>query len=483
MGDTQLKELLQELICQEENETIEFKVGVHDPEKMGEIISALANSACYHNREYAYLVFGIDDKTKKIVGTDFHAKTEKTKGQNLNLWLRQHLNPVVDFEVFEFSYDNKHISLYKIPACKNVPVKFKNIDYFRNGSNTAKLSNYTEKERKIWSKGTIPFEKEICKSNLSPKDIINLLSIETYYNLMKLPISTNTDDIIKQFEDESFIIKTDSTYSITNLGALLLAQNINSFDGLNRRAVRVITYKGTDKINTIRENISSKGYAVELPQIIDWILTQLPANEEIGKVLRKKTTMYPEIAIRELVVNAIIHQDFSEKGFIMIEIFSDRLEITNPGIPVVDTERFIDDNKCRNEELADVMRRMRFCEEKGSGFDKIIFHIELYQLPPVNIKADNDKTTITIYSYKTLNQLNKKEKIRACYQHACLKYISNKEMTNQSLRKRFNIEECNIGIASRIIKYTLNNKLIKLNEDRTNKSKKFASYLPFWAQL
>jgi len=164
----------------------------------------------------------------------------------------------------------------------------------------------------------------------------------------------------------------------------------------------------------------------------------------------------------------------------MVEIFTDRIEISNSGTPLVTPDRFIDAYLSRNEKLADLMRRMGFCEEKGSGLDKVIFYNELYQLPPINVIVAENRTRVTMYRYKTLNDLDKKEKIRACYQHACLKYVSNEKMTNQSLRARFKIEDRNYPMASRIIRDALIEKVIK-EEDPDNKSRKYASYLPYWA--
>ena len=126
------------------------------------------------------------------------------------------------------------------------------------------------------------------------------------------------------------------------------------------------------------------------------------------------------------------------------------------------------------------MRRMGFCEEKGSGMDKVIFQNELYQLPPINIIVAEQQTRVTMYSYKPLSDLSKNEKIRACYQHACLKYVSNEKMTNQTLRERLKINDQNAAIASRIIRDALSAKVVK-EEDAENKSRKYASYLPFWA--
>lgn len=247
-----------------------------------------------------------------------------------------------------------------------------------------------------------------------------------------------------------------------------------------KKSVRVIVYKGKSKVETEREQIGAKGYAIGFEGLLEWINSQLPANEEIGKAFRKDTRMYPEIAIRELVANALIHQDLNEKGFPMIEIFSDRIEISNPGTPLVTPDRFIDAYLSRNEKLADLMRRMGFCEEKGSGLDKVIFYNELFQLPPINVIVAENRTRVTMYSYKILNALDKKEKIRACYQHACLKYVSNEKMTNQSLRDRFKIEDQNSAIASRIIKDALEEGVIKKDEPES-KSRKFPAYLPIWA--
>ena len=284
---------------------------------------------------------------------------------------------------------------------------------------------------------------------------------------------------MSKFQEEGLILKTKS-YAITKLGALLFAKQLRDFENIYRKAPRVIVYKGKSKIETEREQVGAKGYGVGFEGLVDWINGQLPANEEIGKALRQETRMYPEIAIRELVANALIHQDFSVKGFPIIEIYVDRIEISNPGIPLVIPERFIDSYIARNEKLADLMRRMGFCEEKGSGLDKVIFYNELFQLPPINVTVTENRTGVAMYSYKSLNQLSKNERISACYQHACLRFVSNEKMTNQSLRERFQIEERNYATASRIIREALDAGIIK-EVNPESKSKKFASYIPFWA--
>lgn len=481
MNHTELIALVNELVNQpQESECVEFKLNFHSAEEIGERISALSNGACIHNQSFGFLVFGVEDQTQGIKGSTFRAKTSKKGNEDLEHWLLTRLNPRIDLTVYDFYYDaNRAISIYIIPAAKNQPVEFLHQAYIRVNSITRKLNEFPQKQAKIWKKDSIPFEKEIAKDNLSRSDIFKYLSTETYFDLLKLPYPSNQQGVIDKFMEEGLVIKSKA-YTITKLGALLFAKQLKDFESVERKSVRVIVYKGKNKVETEREQIGGKGYALGFEGLVDWINGQLPANEEIGKALRKDSRMYPEIAIRELVANALIHQDLTEKGFPMVEIFSDRIELSNPGTPLVTPERFIDAYLSRNEKLADLMRRMGFCEEKGSGLDKVIFYNELYQLPAINVLVAENRTRISMYSYKSLNDLDKKEKIRACYQHACLKYVSNEKMTNQSLRERFKIKDQNAATASRIIRDALEDQVIK-EDDPESKSRKYASYLPFWA--
>lgn len=481
MNTTQLIELVDNLFKQpKESEWVEFKLNFHSVEEIGERISALSNGACIHHQDYGYLVFGVEDKTQIIKGTSFKPKSHTKGKEEIEHWLSQRIDPRIDYRIHEFAYDeNRNIAIFIIPSAQNRPVHFMHQAYIRVGSITRKLLEFPEKERKIWQKRGKPYEQEIAKDNLNASDVIRLLSTETYFDLMKLPYPSNQAGVIEKFMDENLVVKSRG-YAITNLGAILFAKNLAEFVTVERKSVRVIVYKGKNKVETEREQIGVKGYALGISGLVNWINGQLPANEEIGKALREESRMYPEIAIRELVANALIHQDLSVKGFPMVEIFSDRIEISNPGIPLITPDRFIDSYISRNENLADLMRRMGFCEEKGSGLDKVIFYNELYQLPPINVISDENRTRVTIFSYKTLNQLDKKEKIRACYQHACLKWVSNEKMTNQSLRERFNIEDKNAATASRIIKDAFEAGMIK-EDDPENKSRKHRNYVPFWA--
>lgn len=481
MNTQQLRTLLESILTgKSESEWVEFKHNFHSIQEIGERISALANGAAIRGQDFGFLVFGVEDESCSIVGTNFRAKSHKKGEEDIEHWLVNRLSPKIDLEVYEFDFDDdRHISLFKIPAAKGTPVKFLNVSYIRINSITRRLHDFPDKEAKIWQSSRIPFERELAMENLSAADVIRLLDTGAFFDLIKQPYPTSQAAVIEKLLDEGLVAR-GASLSITKLGALLFAKKLNDFEHLGRKSIRVVVYKGKNKIETEREQITSKGYALEFESIVVWINSQLPANEEIGKALRKDARMYPEIAIRELVANAIIHQDLRELGFPMIEIFTDRLEVSNPGIPLVDTDRFIDAYISRNEKLADIMRRMGFCEEKGSGMDKVFFLNELFQLPPVNFELSVGRTKVTLYCYRRLSDLDRNEKIRACYQHACLKYVSNEKMTNQTLRERFLIEDQNAAIASRIIKESVNGGVIK-EDNPESKSRKYACYVPFWA--
>lgn len=207
----------------------------------------------------------------------------------------------------------------------------------------------------------------------------------------------------------------------------------------------------------------------------------MPSNEEIGKAFRKEVPMYPELAIRELVANAIIHQDFSATGTgPMIEVFDARMEITNPGVPLVATDRFLDSPpQSRNEALASFMRRINICEERGSGVDKVVFQTEVYQLPAPIFEVTDSHTRSVLFGHKSFADMDKEDRIRACYLHCCLRYVNREPTNNSSLRERFGIEQKNQAQVSRVLKDTVAAGLIRAYDP--DAGTKAMRYIPAWA--
>lgn len=165
MNDRQLTELLDDLVkIPNESEWVEFKLNFHSADEIGGRISALSNGACIHNQSFGYLIFGVEDKTHIIKGTSFKAKSHKKGNEDLEHWLATRLNPRIDFTVYEFDYDqNRHISLYIIPAANNQPVEFMHSAYIRVGTITRKLSEFPQKQAKNMEKGHCAIRETNCQ--------------------------------------------------------------------------------------------------------------------------------------------------------------------------------------------------------------------------------------------------------------------------------------------------------------------------------
>jgi predicted HTH transcriptional regulator len=273
-------------------------------------------------------------------------------------------------------------------------------------------------------------------------------------------------------------------FYITNFGALSAAKNINKFDGLSRKSVRLIKYEGKTKIFESKEYPGSKGYAVGFEALIKFVKGLLPGSEVVKHALREETSVYPEIALRELIANALIHQDFTIRGTgPMIEIFEDRIEFTNPGrlLPTKKIDRLIRTTpESRNEILAAAFRRYNICEERGSGFEKAVTAIELFGLPPLKFEQGENYFKVTMYALRTFAKMTNNERIEACYQHSIIQYYGNEGFNNASLRKRFGMHDKQAPQISKLIKEAIDAGKIKV-KDPESESKKFSLYIPYWA--
>lgn len=474
-----LKALLKNLLFISEWEWyVEFKENF-DKERDWKNISAISNIALLKWKEFGYIVYWIEDKTKKVIWTKFNPNNEFFWNQNIKMWYSQKITPKLDLEYIEIEYEWKNIVIIKIPSASDKPIEFDSKAYIRIWESTTTLSKYPELERKIWNnEKNKNFEKQLASNNLKVDEILKLLDYDKYFQLSKQELPTETSKFLEKMNQDNLVkLNNDWTYNITVLWAILFARNIENFSIIKRKTIRVITYDWTTKVKRKNDIEWKYWYAIWFEWLIDYIISQVWNNEEITKALRKNTKIYPEIALREFIANAIIHQDFSVTWtWSLIEIYSNRIEITNPWVPLIDTERFIDHPpRSRNEDLASLMRRFWFCEESWSWVDRALINIELYQLPAPKFETFDDFTKITLYTPRPLKDMTKDDKIRACYQHCVLMYIKMEEkMTNKSLRERLNIPETNYPAASKIISDTL--KAWKIKEWERSKE-----YIPWWA--
>ena len=469
---------LQEILSRfnhQESELCEFKVNNVNPDRIGAIISALANSATLFNVAEAYLIFGINNQGQ-IVGTNFDINKQHKK-QELKNWLTTQLQPAINFDIDSLLIANKKIVVFTIKAASLYPIKFKGQASIRIGSYTKPLINHPDKEKILWQNlSQSRFETKIALANLKQAELLNKLDYKKYFKLKQVRGLSNQNSLIEKLIEFKLAQHSKGRYSITNLGALLMAKDIGDFEGLQYKLPRLIIYKGSDRINTTNDISFHQGYITCLPQIMQYLLDIIPATEKIEQMFRKTYKLYPEKSLRELIVNALIHQDFSIEGmYPTIEVFDNRIEIRNPGQPLIEAARFVDDLKSRNQLLIKEMRWLDFCEERGSGIDNVLVECEFYQLPAPLITTNGTSTTIILYSPQVFKQMTKADKIRTCYLHACLKFINNAVMTNKSLRQRLAINQKQYPVASRIIKASLEAQLIKPDFNKKG-------YIPYWAE-
>jgi predicted HTH transcriptional regulator len=466
-----------------ETEWAEFKENNADPQMIGERISAISNMAALRGKICGYMLWGITNTDHSLTDTTFNPDTAKKGNEDLQLWLTRMLSPRLFFQFYTVPFENKRLILLEIPCANSSPTQFQGVEYIRVGSCLQKLKDNPAIERELWrALDTTPFEKGLALSRLDADRVLNLLDYPAYFSLLSLPLPENKTGILNALlADGVLVLELSGKYAITNLGGILFAKDLVSFETLSRKTVRVIQYKNGNRLETLREYPGRKGYAAGFSGLVEFLGNLLPENEILGKALRKTVPMYPSIAIRELVANALIHQDFSMHGCgPMIEVFSDRVEITNPGEPLVKTERFLDSPpRSRNEILAALMRRMGICEERGSGIDKIVFQTEFHQLPAPLFEKASGSTQAILFAHKPFRKMDKDDRTRACYLHACLRYVSRNPMTNSSLRERLGIEEKNSAMVSRIIRETIEADLLRPYD--AEQSRKYAKYLPFWA--
>jgi len=393
------------------------------------------------------------------------------------------LSPRVHFQFHELTHEGLPVVVLEVPRAPGRPIQFQGVEFIRVGSYRQKLKDHPQIEKDLWRVfDTTPFEESVVLEHASVDVVLSQLDYPAYFELLSLPLPSDRHKILQRLEADRMIVADGAAkWNITALGGILFAKNLDFFRTLARKGLRVIVYEGKNRLKTIREQVGKKGYASGFEGLIEFINTLVPKNEVIGKALRKDVPMYPELAIRELAANALIHQDFSVTGAgPMIEIFVDRMEVTNPGLPLVTTERFLDTPpRSRNELLASFMRRVGVCEERGSGVDKIVFQTELYQLPAPLIETAVDSTRVVLFAHRPLREMDRSDRTRACYLHACLRYVERNPMTNSSLRERLGISEPNKSMASRIMADAVKDGRIKPEDE--SQGKKYAKYIPFWA--
>lgn len=202
------------------------------------------------------------------------------------------------------------IILVEILAVETGPTRFEKATYIRIGTSLKPSVDYKEKKAQLrTSFNTVSYELWTALSNASEEETTPFLDHTRYYNGPELPISDNREKISGDFKEEKFIELSDTgRWNATNYGVPLFAKSLKKFEGLPRRDVRVIQYRDIARSGDTDEQTFDLVYAASFKEVIKYIMIIIPHEKIIGDEIRKKKTVYPEVAIQELLTDAIIHQ-------------------------------------------------------------------------------------------------------------------------------------------------------------------------------
>lgn len=453
-----------------ETPNLEFKEGKNNYEfdKLCNYCIALANEGGGH------FVLGVGDKPPRpVVGTTAFRSTIATAEQLFNK-LGFHV------EVEAVNHPDGRVVVFSVPPRPRGTAYHIDGRYLmRSGASLVAMSE--DRLRSIFDEGKPDWLEEISRSGMSGQEVIDSLDTQTFFELLKQPFPSNQQAILDKLIAERLIEERSDGHAVRRLGAITIARRLSDFPDVARKAPRVVVYDGNSKLKTKLDQTGTGGYTVRFKDLVRFIMGQLPQNEVVEDAIRRSVKLVPEEAVRELAANALIHQDFTIGGTsVMFEVYSDRVEFSNPGLPVVPADRFIDGYQSRNERLADLMRRVGICEEKGSGIDRVVSLAEAYQLPAPEFRTGHQRTAVVVFGPRHFEEMDRNDRIRACYQHAALKRVMGAYMTNQTLRERFKLDETKSASVSQVITAAVEAGLVK-PDDKVGSSRKLARYLPFWA--
>ena len=353
---------LKELISLDyENEFVEFKHNWLNADELGEYISSISNAAALHGEDYGYFIWGIDDKTHRILGTSFNPDMD-LNNEPLKHYLARNLYPSISFKFQTFEIDNKKIIVLIIPAAQKVITEFKQERFIRIGSSKEKLRKYPNAEVDLWMILKNGFPSIINTPSQNQK--LTFLSLQNYFQ------SKGTSLNNKTYKDNlNLYVPNTKQY---NLMALLLSDN-------NNITCRISVFNGKSKADKqyALEDFGNRNILVTIDQILSYLeaynINML--NETNRLVERKDIQLFSMDCLREVVLNAFIHNDWTERNAPMITVYSNRIEVMSYGsLPSRQTKSgfYTGKSRPRCQELAELFLKLRISEKSGRGVTKVI---------------------------------------------------------------------------------------------------------------
>lgn len=328
-------------------------------------------------------------------------------------------------------------------------------------------------------------ECSIVASAMSGSEVLELLNADAYLRLSRVEIADNKEDQLRYLEKLDLIKKSGSTYEIPLFSAYLLARNLSDFNQLARKCVRIISYGDNDNLSPVIYDIEFKEGIVEaFASVFKKVIRLIPRHEKIDSESGRRLVEFsiPQAVIREVLSNAFAHQDlFPEGDGVVIEIFNNRVEITNSGRPILDPLHFLDGGpSIKNEKIFAEMKNLGLVDGQGHGWRKIVKELESRSLPAPEIKIRENSLTVKLWFDKPLKQLSLAQRNSTVYLHTVLRYLLNEPANNASLRQRLNLPQSKSSTVSKLFRQAAEGGLVKpFDKHSSNKTKR---YVPVWCQ-
>ncbi len=469
-------------LLKEECGWVEWKHNNISPKMIGPRLSGLSNTACIEGQPYGYMLWGIADNGE-VVGTTVQPDRAKIGNERLKAWLETQLHPRIELRWSEVEIDGKRVVVARIAQAHGQPTAFAGERFVRVDTLNKPLGNYPAVERALWLKlSQTSWESTLAQCTDSMEEVLAKLHVDTYTILADLR-RPSTDKLEAELSRYKVIAESGGQICLTFTGALALGRNdIHTDSRILRKSLRMVHYRGPGRQSPSNRWESADGYFAIFDAALTFILNAIALPDQYTEAgQRRKDYQLPPMAIREVLANALIHQDLEVEGAgPAVAIFSNRVEISNPGTPLIPIDRLIDyPPKSRNPALATLARHLGIAEEEGKGLDTVFSLCEDKGLPAPDIKIAEHATVFTFYFDRPYADLTLNDKLRAAYQHAALKYQEGEALTNTSLRERLGLPPSATSIVSAIIRRAVDHGLLK-PENAQSTSRKLSRYLPYW---
>lgn len=454
-----------------ETRQVEFKAasGLYSHEKALEYCAALANEGGGH------LILGVTDRPPRAVcGTQAFPNTQDAEHKlHRKLGLR--------VEVDELTIDGGRVVVIEVGARPvGRPVVLDGRYLMRQGESLVDMT--PDRLRVIFAETEPPFLETAQASGLSADAVEGVLATQEFFALSGAAVPGTATQRCHALAANGVLTDEGGTFGITGLGSALLARRMSDFPVLLSRRLRFVQYGGSTRTSARRDVLTERGYALEFGPLLELVNASVPVDERIHAAHRVSVPMYNPVALRELLANAIAHQDFqAHPSLIAVELYDDRLEVTKPGEPLLDPRRFAEDTRPRNLALALMMRELKMCEARGSGVQRTLEANEETGAADPKFHTGDGVTKAVLIGKHDFMTMSGSERNWAVFMHACRMWAGRHPMTNNTFRNRYGLTDGRSSLVSLHIQQAMDEGLV-VPMDAESSSRRYARYIPFYAE-